>query len=231
MRRKCLFLFTLGMVVGVSARPASEHVAAKVMDPMEKLDLKVQQRVAIHEAGHAVATGVLNVKRPPTSLHILVEHRRSSGGLGLTMMPGPETIFTSGEIFDLVVELMASMASEAIIMGDVSIGSGNDLAQANNLLVQACGLKGMCGQLIVENGGPDLKKMVSEHLLTAYHRASALIRANTGLVHDLADLAMAQPIVKGERVLNAEQLKAFFASHPVVAVPPESRQIAPIVKE
>ena len=242
-RKKCLLLIAIALALGAGTRPTADYFAAKTMDPMLSVSDAVQRHVAIHEAGHSlVARNVvqtimaclvayaLNPKRL-IGLHVITEHRQSSAGLGLTNFTWTEGLATSTEVFDLVAVLMGGMASEAVVAGDITIGNGDDLARANAILAQACGLKAMCGSLLVVNGGPALEAMVQSHLLTAHFRARTILKAHIDVVKALADEVMAQPAVNGQRSLNAEALAKFFAAHPVPMVPPESRQIAPIVNE
>ena len=229
-RKKCLLLIAIALALGAGTRPTADYFAAKTMDPMLSVSDAVQRHVAIHEAGHSLVAYALNPKRL-IGLHVITEHRQSSAGLGLTNFTWTEGLATSTEVFDLVAVLMGGMASEAVVAGDITIGNGDDLARANAILAQACGLKAMCGSLLVVNGGPALEAMVQSHLLTAHFRARTILKAHIDVVKALADEVMAQPAVNGQRSLNAEALAKFFAAHPVPMVPPESRQIAPIVNE
>ena len=230
-RKKCLLLIAIALALGAGTRPTADYFAAKTMDPKMPITEKDQRRIAIHEAGHAVAAQILNLEHPPTRIEIDTEYSKSSTNLGVTVFGKGSLLPDSSELFDGVVKLMASMAAEAIVLGNISTGHSNDLARANSILAQMCGQASMCGSLIVRTGGPDLEVMVNSHLVAAYHRASVLIQANKDIVLALADLTLAQPIVNGKRTLNARQLVDFFGSHKVEEVPPESRQIAPIVNE
>lgn len=230
-RRTCLILVALSIALGAGIRPAADFVAAQRMDPPVTLSPAAQERIALHEAAHAVTYRVLNPKEGLTGLRVSTTIRQSTRDLGYTGYPTDPGNRSSTVVFNLTVVNLASMAAEIIFTGDTSVNSQDDLARANSILAQACGRAGMCGTLLVENEGPRLEVLVGGHLLKAYFRASTIVRANQGIVQALATAVMSQPVVNGQRSLDAKALAKFFAEHPVKPEPPENRQIAPIVNE
>ena len=90
-------------------------------------------RIAIHEAGHAVARIQLGIG---TIERITIEFDRERGG-GVSWIPDDDDEATEGRLTAELVTTLAGRAAEEVIVGSVSAYSGgpefSDLAQANDL--------------------------------------------------------------------------------------------------
>lgn len=182
------------------AMTADDLISAAL--PMENRSPTVRRRVAIHEAGHAVAQMVHG--RIPLSLS-LIETATSGGGVRVDF---GDSYLLEGRMEDirlLIVMLLAGRAAEESILGTVSGGAGgsgsSDLARATSLLVMADGQLGLgrhisTGQQI--DGGN-----VEANLRRLYAETMMLVSRNRSAVEALAELAL------DRRILGQAALAAF----------------------
>ena len=178
-------------------------------------------RVAVHEAGHAMATCVLS----PGMLQTVTLRSVGHAG-GNTRWLTPESRYLGGDIQRYLVQLLAGRAAEEVVLGQPSSAAGgtgsSDLARATWLAATAStslGLDNATG--LVWSGTLD-KTVLAErmaddpHLATrvrgvlddAYVEALTLIR-----VHQVGLEAMAAELVV-HGVLDGVQAAAIAASHP-----------------
>jgi len=114
---------------------------SRVMSPEEK------ERVAVHEAGHALVA--LSVKHSDP-LHRVSIIPRSIGALGYTLqLPTQERyLMTQEELNDQIAVLMGGRAAEEIqYNGVVSTGAADDLQRASGLVRQMVTRFGMSDRL------------------------------------------------------------------------------------
>lgn len=174
--------------------------------PADTRPMDLQRRLAIHEAGHAVA--LICQDRMPVSLSLV-----SYGGSGGRVM-------TSGadagmnllvDIEAEVVICLAGRAAEEICLGQPSVGSdgdagsGSDLERATQILAASSSILGLGGYLIHGVGADS--KIVEERLRRLYAETLLLIGRHRLVVEALADLAMEK------RVLGRKALVAFAEEH------------------
>ncbi len=159
----------------------------------EPLPGDLEERVSLHEAGHAVAATILNPGK--------LTQARIGGGSG----PAGAVLFrmdkrsTREALREQLVELLTGRAAEEVVLGDVSGGSGG--SPASDIAVATClaaavefslGL-GSNGPLWLGTPTPDnvaamllrrpaMAAAVKLHLDAAYGRAVELVRAERAAV-------------------------------------------------
>jgi cell division protease FtsH len=91
-----------------------------------------KKRVAIHEAGHALAALSVDNADP---VHRVTIIPRSIGALGGTLqLPTDEKyLMTEGELRDRICVYMGGTVAEEIVLGEISSGAANDLERATEL--------------------------------------------------------------------------------------------------
>jgi cell division protease FtsH len=115
-------------------------------DPREgKLVGEERRRVAVHEAGHAVAARFLPHSQPPRRVSILPRGL----ALGATQQRAPEDrhLSTRGELSARLATLMGGYAAEEVVLGEVSTGAESDLQQATDLATAMVAHYGMSDRL------------------------------------------------------------------------------------
>jgi cell division protease FtsH len=115
-------------------------------DPREgKLGVEERRRVAVHEAGHAVAARFLPHTRPLRRVSILPRGL----ALGATQQVAREDrhLATRGELLSRLATLMGGYAAEQLVLGEVSTGAESDLKQAADLATEMVAHYGMSERL------------------------------------------------------------------------------------
>ena len=158
---------------------------------------KERERVAIHEAGHAVVGELLQ----PGSVSSLTIRSRG-GALGF-VRNAPEDdhyLYTKELLEDQICGLLAGAVSEGLILGQRSTGASNDFAKANNLARQLV-LGGMSSLGIVDDDSlpqDRLHHTVNEILAAQEQRATELIKSHRVQLEAVAKLAIEQETLSGE---------------------------------
>jgi ATP-dependent Zn protease len=174
------------------------------------VDRDTQYRVAVHEAGHAVAAAILRPRYPVEA--IVVRAAVADGEpFGTVNHARVKRLDTVGEIVDEVVEDLAGREAETLVVGEPSDGGTMDLANANVRIRDMCTKSGLCGSLLIEDPpSPAMLGTIRRCLDHARARAAALVAANASVIKDLAAVLMAQPEIDGKRMLSAAEFRSFL---------------------
>ncbi len=155
-----------------------EDLFAALGEKLTDIPLAFLERIAIHEAGHAVAAVLLEVSRNVSvSLFHLAE-----GSAATFFDPQIEAV-TRKVVERRIAVALAGRAAEQIVLGDVTAGAGgsesSDLAMANSLAFSAVARWGLAhvDELKWLAGGPD--QIVSTHPELAAEAYRMLGAANT----------------------------------------------------
>ena len=178
-------------------------------------------RMAVHEAGHAVATCVLS----PGTLQAVTLRAVGSQG-GSTRLSQAESFYLAGDVQRHLVQLLAGRAAEEALLGQASSGAGgkggSDLAQATRLAATASTALGLDaatglvwsgtldGATLTERmaGDAALVAGVRRVLDGAYTDALTLVSQHLVAVNALAVELLARCVMDGAQVV------AVLASHP-----------------
>ncbi|MFA5952228.1 MAG: AAA family ATPase [Hyphomicrobium sp.] len=174
-----------------------KHYVAALDANGASLDAEARHRVAVHEAGHAVAALRLAVSQNITAS--LVMRGESHGSVHLE--PGQQPL-TRDKLKDLIVVALAGRAAEDVQFGKPSAMAGgsdtrSDLARANRLAADAVLRFGFSEQvgLLWHNGSQQespffasspIAKEVKALLDAAYARALDIVRADLEIVRAVA---------------------------------------------
>jgi cell division protease FtsH len=155
-----------------------------------------RNRIAVHEAGHAVVRELLDGADQVHKISIIP--RGQSGGQTIMVSEQDVFLYSPQDIRNRIAALLAGRAAEKILLGEVSSGAADDLQQATALgesysthlgMGQALGLR-----VADRPSGSDrdrVNKEISELLEAEYQRALALcqehrpwIDAIVAVLHD-----------------------------------------------
>lgn len=107
-------------------------------------------RVAVHEAGHAIANLLFDRDVPEVSIQ-----GYSSGVGGLTRVDAESAnllgLRTRTELLQDIKVLYAGRIAEEIILGEASVGASNDLERATQCLLQFSGVYGLSDSLLTQS--------------------------------------------------------------------------------
>lgn len=198
------------------ARQRSEHLALRhyrqaIEQDVRSISSDMQQRIAIHEAGHAVAALRLQV-----SSEINVSLRAHGNSLGALRIARRE-LLTPVTIRDLIVVTLAGRAAEELAFGCASNLAGgddknSDLALANRLATDAVlrlGFSDAAGLVWHGSQGQDahlhaaspFAQQVKAMLDHGYERARRLIQNDSVFVGDVAQaLATRRALSHGDLI-------------------------------
>ncbi|WP_419729593.1 AAA family ATPase [Lichenicola sp.] len=190
--------------------------------PDVPLPLHCRRRIAVHEAGHAVAAAV---ESPGMLQGVSISVPGLQGAGGLTWGSEPGALVQS--LPDLEVRmrrLLAGRAAEVLVLGAPSAGAGgapsSDLAQATATAASieaSCGL----GSSLLYRGAVDGRSVDSFLVLhrdlhePVHHRLEAAYLAVTDLLrwHRLALEAVADALLRKEALTGAD-VDRLVAAHP-----------------
>lgn len=205
-----------------SARRAREqlsrdHLIAVLEAPGARFDPALRLRLALHEAGHALAALRLGVSTDITISII------SIGGTGGRMfMQEPNAFLTRPMVENRLAVLLAGRAAEDVVLDSISSGAGgsedSDLARATDLAFNAVGTLGLSkrdnlvwyGKTGLDSQrvypGPvadEAKTMLRE----AYERARQIMQGERDLLESIAKALLSK------RALTHREIVAIEAFH------------------
>ena len=174
-------------------------------------DPETRKRIALHEAGHAVAALV--------SPHLQLEHVSMIGSAssgGRAFFKPCQTLLTREGVDACLIATLSGRAAEDVLLGSISSGAGgpkdSDLACATELAAQAeFGLGLGEARLIwrdvstnelaqkVFSARPDFEQLVQERLAAAYARARQLMMKYAPQVQTLANELASQSVLTGDQ--------------------------------
>jgi len=170
-----------------------------------------RERVAVHEAGHAIIAQVRNVGRVEK-----VTILSRGGALGVTLVTQSEDkkLHLKSEIQGRIQMLLAGRAAELITYDDASSGAASDLKEASRLALSMVASLGLSDTgtlfsldaLTALNIKPDPTSAVAqaEIILTAQNeRALATLRELRGALLDLTAKLVERETIDGEEVARA----------------------------
>ncbi|WP_244495384.1 MULTISPECIES: ATP-binding protein [Aurantimonas] len=189
----------------LAGRPLQTEDLIAVAVPGDERAPAVRRRIAIHEAGHAVAR--MNFGQVPTSLS-LVETEHSGGAVVFDV---DEASFEGlpGDVVKEAVCMLAGRAAEEVILGSPSAGAGgsasSDLAQVTRIVANAETSLGFGGTLV--HGAQIDGAAVHRRLARLYAETIVLVRRHRAAIEALAHLALKR------RVLGRAALAEFARGH------------------
>jgi cell division protease FtsH len=159
------------------------------------IDRETQWRMALHEAGHAVAAFRLN---PATRISLSIVARSDVGAF--TTYTTPASPLTRSLVQQRLMVLLAGRAAEDVVLGSVSAGAGgeagSDLARATELALSAIVKFGLSatGSLLWQPQSTLVPGLYSSNVMgevddllrTAYKAAKSLIEGNRNFTNNVA---------------------------------------------
>ncbi len=197
-----------------------QDLMAEVAPPQEALPAELMRRIAIHEAGHALAYTVL---WPGTLVEVRIGHDGQSGGHTLTMgvmSSLSDAGMTRDGVLARLQAYLAGRAAEEELLGSASGGAGgspsSDLGSATRLAsVAVCMLglddhpngllfrgDGADGRIIL--GDRELRVRVAAMLRTAFDQVRALVAE-----HRQGVLRVAHELLRSD-CLQADEVDALL---------------------
>ncbi len=194
-------------------RPISQadliaELTRKPRDPASapRLSAAEIERIAVHEAGHALARCLGPGKGRDIAFVSIVP--RSDGTLGfVASAPRQQVLMTRREYLDFIAVLMAGRAAEELAFGPDGItgGARSDLAVATGIalcMVQEYGLGPEDSLVALNRTTDDHLKQADAILRDAYVSVTATLKAHQGTLRRLARALQAREELAGADVLK-----------------------------
>lgn len=163
----------------------------------------VQWRVAIHEAGHAVASMAMG--NLPSSISIMA----TASTEGHVRLPNTIGDGTFDDVLSSLIPVLAGRAAETIILGAASVGAGggpqSDLGRATGMLAALDGMAGLGTRLSISETADGA--FVESHMRRLQAEATFLVWRHRDAIINLATVVMTA------RVLGEHALHRFAVGH------------------
>jgi cell division protease FtsH len=184
---------------------AFSDLEALILGAKPSRSMALRLRMALHEAGHAIARLLLGFG--PIS-EITIEHPKGGYVVGST---GHDEL-TEAWLTSVLIETLAGRAAEEIMLGSISANSGgvdfSDLASATRLAVDMEANLGFGGKrpfvyrkppdvTAILTADPDLAACVGDRLDRAYDAARVIVREQTRAIDFLAEKLFDQGTLEG----------------------------------
>lgn len=188
------------------------------LERKNKITTEAEKRaIAIHEAGHASISWLLQYADPLVKVTIVPRGK----ALGAAWyLPEERQLTTKEQMLDEMCALLGGRAAESVVLGKVSTGALNDLERASKMAYAMVAYYGMSDKLAnvsyFDSQQPDMtfskpfsettaelidsevKKMVDEQ----FERAKGIIESNREKHGKLADMLVENEVIYAEDVEN-----------------------------
>jgi cell division protease FtsH len=170
-------------------------------------DNETKQRVAIHEAGHAIVSAVT---RPGSVRKATIIPRGEALGY-VAPIPKELHLSTTSDLLDRIAMILAGGVAERLFLGEHSIGVSGDVQQAKNIIEQ------MVDTGMVENGftltfnKQDKESKMQELFQKGLEKAERLIKTNQAQYTRLVDALLAKETLEGSEVDQIVNGSTFIA--------------------
>ncbi len=170
------------------------------------LDKGELERVAVHEAGHALAHILL--KDPVLELHkVTIIPRGSSLGSTQFLLGKDSCNYTEKQLYNKLVVLLAGRVAEELILKDRSIGAEQDITQASNIarnMVCRWGLSNL-GITYRHIEKDDMKRDTVENAIesivnSAYDNCQVLLSKQTESIKKISEALLINETLTAEEV-------------------------------
>ena len=200
-----------------------EDAKMKVIIGVEKKTRVVTEKdrkmTAYHEAGHAIVTKFLETQDPVHEISIIPRGR--AGGYTLSLPGDDKSYMSKNEMIEDVIVLLGGRVAEKLIFDDVTTGASNDIERASAIsrnMVTKYGMSDKIGPIVFgsshdevflgrdfttqRNFSENIASLIDEEITSiidnAYKKASDILTAQMGKMHELANLLLVKEKISGE---------------------------------
>lgn len=212
----------------------TKPVSADKTPKVEKVSMDTQYEVAIHESGHAVLGRLFIPDRPIEKIWLYTERPAETYYLGMTEPGDPASAYPA-DVWarSIAVFFLGGLASEEVFFSKKPPDEYEDKDVAGEEMLEYCEKVG-CECPAASKFGEQclLKDMMRAERERLYGVAVGCLSANKETVVALANqlyrkapetipstLALGGFVGGSWRKLDAQELKTFFATHPLAACP------------
>ena len=203
--------------------PDIQNAMIKVIAGPEKKSKVVPEHerklVAYHEAGHAVASSVLDTHDPVHQISIIP--RGTTGGMTIYLPQEDKGFNSKKEMEESLVSLLGGRIAEKLMLDDISTGASNDIQRATAIsrsMVTRFGMSERLGPVVLESDSNEVflgrdfghTKSYSERTASeideevrriieeAYTRCESILKENMDILEITAQYLLENETMEGE---------------------------------
>ena len=160
----------------IGMQEIEEAMVKVTMGPEKKsrvISEKEKKLVAFHEAGHAVVSRFLETQ---DNVHqISIVPRGMAGGYTMYRPSEDKSFMSKTEMEENIVSLLGGRVAESLVLGDISTGASNDIAQAKDYSDETASLIDVEVKKIIDTGYKRAEALLNEHMAKLHAVATVLI--------------------------------------------------------
>jgi cell division protease FtsH len=212
------------------------RMGGEVSPIKDLLSPETRERLAVHEAGHALIAHWLNLGSVD---HLTIEPRGEALGVTYVSRESEDPLFSETELVGRLAMMLAGREAELLVLRSVSSGASDDLRRATELAVNMVGSLGFSKEFGVlsvaglpkELMGPDLQTKVLRAaqtlLLSAQQSCSALLTAHKDRLIQVQRALLEKEVLSGVELLEALGPSTLARYERTPSAPPaDSEQVA-----
>ncbi|MGN9164682.1 ATP-dependent metallopeptidase FtsH/Yme1/Tma family protein [Tissierellaceae bacterium HCP3S3_D8] len=196
-------------VISISEFDAAiERVIAGLELKNPSVLLKEKRTVAIHEAGHALVSKILNID---VVQKISIVPRGQALGYVLKFPDEERYLMTRKELEYKIICLLAGRAAEEVVFKEITTGAKDDLVKATNIAMEMVCSYGMSSmgtlaldETYIRYNYDKIRLEIKNITDKAYEDSIKIIQDNLGLLHKIA-----KRLIENETI-NSEELDVIF---------------------
>lgn len=165
----------------------------------DKANPQILNRVAIHEAGHAL---IGELTKPNSVSQVTVTSRGNALGYVRQSQEEDQKIYTAQQLRDQIKICLAGALAEKIVLGDKSTGAGNDYQQAVKLAktIVNTGLSSL-GVISMDDLPPaELNTVIQEIIKEEEEIVESLLEENINLLKEIVHVLKQEEIISGDAI-------------------------------
>ncbi len=192
-------------VISISEFDAAiERVIAGLELKNPNVLIEEKRTVAIHEAGHALVSKILNID---VIQKISIIPRGQALGYVLKFPDEERYLLTRRELENKIVCLLAGRAAEKIVFNEVTTGAKDDLAKATNIAMEMVCSYGMSSmgtlaldETYIRYNYDKIRLEIKNITDKAYKHSIRIIQDNLDMLHKIAGLLMENETIDSEEL-------------------------------
>lgn len=173
----------------------------------DKANLKVLNRVAIHEAGHALVSELV---KPNSVSQVTVTSRGNALGYVRQNHEEDQKLYTENELRNQIKVCLAGAIAEELCLGNRSTGAGNDFQQAVKVAktIINSGLSAL-GVISHEDISPiKINQVVQEIIIQEENEVKEILEDKINILQEITEILKEKEKISGEQIRQIITSKA-----------------------
>ena len=163
----------------------------------DKANPQILNRVAIHEAGHAL---IGEIVKPNSVSQVTVTSRGNALGYVRQNQEEDQKLYTCQELRDQIKICLAGSISEKVVLGDKSTGAGNDFQQAVKIAktIISSGLSSLGVVSVDDLPSEKINSIIQEIIQEEEAIVEKLLLKNLELIKEIVEILQKEEKISGD---------------------------------